>query len=133
MIGHTPGPWSIVIDGTCSAAWPYIVPVFFDGVFDPDDAVAELPSCYVERTKRNGRRIDGMPASYLEAPKRFKKKPCHDEVMANAHLIAAAPDLLAAAKKVLEWSHGMEEAPVDCRPFFFDPLRAAVAKAEGES
>lgn len=56
---------------------------------------------------------------------------CHgydDEVVANAHLFAAAPDLLAAAKALLmspditSWDTKATIA-----------LRAAIAKAEGRS
>lgn len=51
---------------------------------------------------------------------------------ANAHLIAAAPDLLAALEEI-------ESLPVDdygCReipPGFLDKARAAIAKAKGAS
>ncbi len=53
-----------------------------------------------------------------------------DETIANAHLIAAAPDLLAALERV-----------IDCHVTGINPLsdaailsaRAAIAKARGES
>lgn len=59
-----------------------------------------------------------------------------DEVMANARLIAAAPDLLAACKLVLQrWTFSEDQIHThtwhdmqDCR----EVLLAAVAKAEGE-
>jgi hypothetical protein len=46
-----------------------------------------------------------------------------DEEAANARLIAAAPDLLAALKRVC--SHGYRSSPD------WDSARAAIAKAEG--
>jgi len=50
---------------------------------------------------------------------------------ANAQLIAAAPDLLEAARSAIEWAaqvpYPYREWPFVCR------LRAAIAKAEGKS
>lgn len=65
---------------------------------------------------------DGMVAAtrYLgNAPER------EAEHAANAALIAAAPDLLQAARMVMTWPSHENMTPV------FDALRAAIAKAEG--
>lgn len=41
-----------------------------------------------------------MPGPYSEKPKRFRKTRDHDQVMADAILIAAAPEIAIA----LEWA-----------------------------
>lgn len=53
---------------------------------------------------------------------------CNEGTFANARLIAAAPDLLAACKEVDDWLHGcdFEDAPV------WDKVKAAIRKATGE-
>jgi hypothetical protein len=64
----------------------------------------------------------------------IKVRDAHDGVIAgmhvndeaNARLIAAAPDLLAALKKVLTMTEGV--APLGS---FGEQARAAIAKAEG--
>lgn len=63
-----------------------------------------------------------------------------DENRANAHLIAAAPDLLEAAKLVIAWYEAEDDnSKTDfyerqrmCRDSE-DALRAAIAKATGDS
>ena len=56
----------------------------------------------------------------------FGRKKITDEMIANARLIAAAPDLLAIAKRALN-----ESARV--RPDFAADIRTAIAAAEGET
>ena len=51
-----------------------------------------------------------------------------DEVIANARLIAAAPELLEACKKAEGWLSGWASAEP-----YIDVLRAAIAKATGEA
>ncbi len=58
----------------------------------------------------------------------------HEVNMANAHLIAAAPDLLAACKEARQW---LGDAPPDGEGEFYNELRrvlsvmdAAIAKGE---
>jgi hypothetical protein len=54
----------------------------------------------------------------------------HDHATANARLIAAAPDLLAALKAILLMRHAMSQnAHVDDR--LCEIAEAAIAKAEG--
>ena len=56
----------------------------------------------------------------------------HAEALANARLIAAAPELLAALEMVLEYA---EDCAADRgeRPGCIDHARSAVAKAKGQS
>lgn len=49
---------------------------------------------------------------------------------ANARLLSAAPDLLAAIKRIL-WSHDLTCAGPDCSIAGIDAARAAVEKATG--
>lgn len=56
------------------------------------------------------------------------------EKEANARLIAAAPELLEAAQKVLAWYEAEEDHSKE--PDFYkrmDAIRAAIAKATGEA
>jgi len=50
---------------------------------------------------------------------------------ANAHLIAAAPDLLEACKAVLRWAQVMNLYGTSSEPACVDMCEAAIAKAEG--
>src|SRR5699024_5782572 len=73
------------------------------------------------------------PASH-EAP---AKQVAHNE--ANAHLIAAAPDLLEACKAMIEWDDREKDHAVDFQSRMalceqaFNLARAAIAKALGET
>jgi hypothetical protein len=49
----------------------------------------------------------------------------YGDTEANAHLIAAAPDLLEVAKRALNMSARVH-------PDFYTQIRAAIAKAEGD-
>ena len=55
-----------------------------------------------------------------------------DTQQANAHLIAAAPELLEAAKEIVELAYLSDRGGiVEFRPHEFDDLKAAIARAEG--
>jgi hypothetical protein len=53
-----------------------------------------------------------------------------DEAVANAHLIASAPDLYEALNEILNYSGGADHATDD--PYVMDRARAAFSKAQGE-
>jgi len=56
---------------------------------------------------------------------------CEGRGEANAHLIAAAPELLAACKELSEyWRHG---TPVNPGSYAASHILAAIARAEGRS
>jgi hypothetical protein len=102
--GHTPGPWKVsTIDDTIFD--PILLVVAGDYGSDMDWRVSVVADV---RTGWNG----------------------HE---ANARLIAAAPDMLAALKEVAEWA-GKETAQLDHMADAMVALllaREAIAKAEG--
>jgi hypothetical protein len=110
---HTPGPWTFGIrnyDDECKLEFvekpfDYKGPGFFDnpGIFGADGT--EVVGC----------------DEYL-----IFNSP------ADARLIAAAPDLLEAAKTIMENLDGMEgEVTADYHEGIIAPLRDAIAKATG--
>jgi hypothetical protein len=54
-----------------------------------------------------------------------------DTAEANAKLIAAAPDLLAALRAILAEAQAQKDAPLPVYAFAWDQVHAAIAKAEG--
>lgn len=64
---------------------------------------------------------------------RYAGEDARAEALANARLIAAAPDILEAAKAIFEpldaWD-GMSECPITTA--HIDVLRTAISKAEGK-
>jgi hypothetical protein len=62
---------------------------------------------------------------------------CRDEAVANATLVAAAPDLLAAAKEALSYIRALYQTAhgkgLPSNNSMAKQLRDAIAKAEGES
>lgn len=101
MSKHTPGPWKLHrIDS--------------DTVFVTEDRIAR------------GESIPGYNRKLVEMP--HWSDDNYDEKMANTRLIAAAPELLEALKKVFE-----DYASPDWRNLStnIDLMKAAIAKAEG--
>ena len=79
-------------------------------------------------------RLDGVVAQVTQSD----NSPSETDI-ANAHLIAAAPDLLEACVAMIEWDAREEDHAVDfharmmlCKAAF-QKARAAIAKAEGRS
>lgn len=52
-----------------------------------------------------------------------------DEELANAHLIASAPELLEALEEILDYRGGATNALLD--PYVMERAQAAIAKAKG--
>ena len=80
--------------------------------------------------KRFARVIENSPSDFIIADKAFKGTviaTCNDE--ANANLIAAAPDLIEAAKLVLD-ARALGDR--DDEAFALGKLQDAIAKAEGK-
>lgn len=121
--GFTPGPWGIELDGTCSGIWPHIMQHGDDP--SVDDSIAELNTTHSIK-KRHMRAV----ATFRERPDYFQKTEGHDKTMANARLIAAAPELLEALKTIAAF------AEEDAGPFALSAAktaRAAIAKALGQN
>lgn len=82
--------------------------------------------------RRNGYQIEGPRLGFVIAtatsPRIGWAPRTHEEALANARLIAAAPDLLAAAKRIAASmiQHGTESHD----PKAWDALQDAIAKAE---
>ena len=105
MNKHTPGPWKVVDKHPQRSA----IDIRTNKKYGFDNHIAAL---YINPT--TGQTIDKNGITRKDV-----------ERMANARLIAAAPELLEAAKIILELelpeeTHGLEE------------LRAAIAKATGK-
>ncbi len=113
---HTPGPWSVRISGTMTGRGPE---VYREGAHYDDGSEFVIAECGVSETANHG---TGM----------WKRTVSSGAIGANSRLIAAAPDLLAAANAIChaiafatqeELQGAIKEAYVQCR--------TAIAKAEG--
>lgn len=51
---------------------------------------------------------------------------------ANAHLIAASPDMFDSLQQAIEWAEAYTRIGTRNPPEFLDAARAAIAKAKGE-
>lgn len=134
---HTTGPLEVRMDSTCSGAWAEIV----QRCIDPSTGeewfreLARTDTTHVERTNRKGQPLAGMPDTILEKPERFKILPEGEELIANAHLWAAASDLLAACQAEDEWrareAAGALDPAWDYDLMVASKRREAMAKAAG--
>ena len=105
---HTPGPWK-VIDGDSHNGYP------------------EEQSEYEYRVipESTEPRPDNLIASFWDTDWGY-------EALANAALIAAAPDLLAACEHIDKWFRSMLEYIPDYEWEQIEPVVAAIAKARGK-
>jgi hypothetical protein len=97
MAKHTPGPWKVIGEG--------------QAIEIRHDAGEILLGC----------KIYDLICMLPHHP----DKKYHARYAANAHLIAAAPDLLAALERIVAISDRKHDA--------WDDAKAAIAKAKGES
>ena len=106
-VAWTPGPWTPIIRPAMgTAAGCTVATIMPEGPYRGD----------VTRSQ-SAEHIDGI---------------AKDELIANAHLIAAAPDLYAALERALNFianTEGEMGEPLSCG----DIARAALAKARGEA
>lgn len=107
MSEHTPGPWTMTDDGS-----PFIYYLNDEG-------------------------INRFSASVQQgwASANDGQRTPHSEILANAHLIAAAPDLLAALKEIVMGIGPFHQDPLEHAGNVIESMqaiaRAAIAKAEG--
>jgi hypothetical protein len=103
---HTPAPWVLTIRQGGEDATITVAELFPQGKYR--GGIARLQSA---------EHIDGIG---------------REELIANAHLLAAAPDMLEALKALLNGvtQHGMM---ADHGPALREQARVAIAKAEGQS
>jgi hypothetical protein len=118
---HTPGPWSLVIDKY--GYWPHRIVTTARGYWT--QGVGPQPDRGRTVVQWDYDRDDGALSHFsngMEGPSYCT----HHEYMANARLIAAAPELLAACEALV--------AVVRMADAFDEILQAerAIAKAKGE-
>lgn len=101
MSEHTPGPWSVE---------------------DASAIHARKRDIWIETAAK---RLAGVDTDWgTGSPHTIP----HNEALANAHLIAAAPDLL----ETLEYARGIVAMELGEESAHLRPLDAAIAKAKGE-
>lgn len=124
---HTKGPLKVVLDGTLTGITAEI--------HSRDRVLGETELVYV-------RRKDAYPqnnpaakdlGSFDEAPDQYELTEEGAEALANAHLWAAATDLLEALEKLFDgfvlWDLADDNADTDAA---IEAARAAIAKARGQ-
>ena len=92
------------------------------------------PKWTVNETALGGIDIEDFPRSFVVCRTSTEDYPNRAEELEHARLIAAAPELLEAAKKVLAVNDRMERGEAFCYAAVkpgYDALRAAITKAEG--
>lgn len=111
---HTPGPWEADVRTGCCAVYPV-------GVHEGPGLSYERDYMIYYQMGRGLRTMNGT--GYPELT---------DRQAANARLIAAAPDLLAALDRLVDWCDqpADETAPVTD---LLTEAHAAIAKAKGEN
>jgi hypothetical protein len=97
---HTPGPLRVIMNGAYFSAWAEVV----QECTDPETGetwLRELCSTATTHTSSpDGQLIDGPFGTIVEFPDRFALTDDGLELIANAHLWAAAPELLDFAEEV---------------------------------
>jgi hypothetical protein len=107
---HTPGPWRSIIDDTGGqwSGWPLCITAE-----NEDDKT-------VVRTGG-------------QWPYEWDAATSQREAVANARLIASAPDLLEACQEALTYCEHLKSSMFGVEPSHADQLRAAIARATGEA
>lgn len=137
----TPGPWKVVIDSTLTGAWAEVS----QECVDPETNEPWDRELFCSETT-HVRKADCYPPNGTfrdvnEAPDEWELTEDGEEHIANANLIAAAPDYAAAAELLLKWFDGSgssisgrwERIPHTERHEIVDAFRAARRKAGGEA
>lgn len=120
---HTPGPWEIFEVHSGGGKDRGLVYAFI-----------RAPKGQFAGTYQRNRIGTGQGVGFASGPLSREQVP-DAESLANARLIAAAPDLLAADREALAALYGAREAlgHIGNIDLAIDMLTAAIAKAEGRS
>lgn len=113
MSAHTPGPW--ISDSACG--------LYSMNVTSADGSVHVATVLTARPARANGRSpMDTEPVQFGAG---------------NLALVTAAPDLLAALTRIVEWNarqmEGYQAAPLGITTAQLDAARAAIAKALGST
>lgn len=128
---HTPGPWFIWKELAMQREGLDPDEIDFELQHDPDyEIYAGNPSeCTRGRLKGHTAEICTVDADNFDFDD--DEEVCKETALANARLIAAAPDLLEALKDLCDDIEEAGATPLD-RPAYYK-ARAAIAKAEGKA
>lgn len=89
MTNHTPGPWHECNNGRCSCGLVWSIP-------------GDFPVCTVSDDKRHNLQVIAVAHEHMaDAPDLIYQTLPREQCVANARLIAAAPDMLAALRTML--------------------------------
>lgn len=132
---HTPGPWALTVDGTCSGAWFEISKEYNnpDTKHDWTAQICRTNTAFV----RDQTKEPEIAATYEGRPDLWKEDNAsltHEETQANARLIVASPDLLSALADLLKvYADPVANFDSGNWGVDFEPVviaaRAAIAKA----
>lgn len=120
MSKHTPGPWVSKQDGKYRDS-PWSI--------DHEDG---HDASWAPISTEKGRTLAIVVNDDSKRPMDFQEEEMH----ANANLIAAAPDLLEALEylmRIVDSSGDESYVQIHLAPEFFEPARAAIAKAKGQT
>lgn len=123
---HTPGPWKVVPDSTCSGAW---LTVCADG--DVEREVCRTDTFAINQSRK--------ALTITEDADCFDDLADADEIRANANLIAAAPELLDNLAKTNLFLFHVASCLVTTEPAkgllqgHIELNKAAIAAAEGRA
>ena len=126
--GHTPGPWSVKIEGTMTGAWATVYQECVDPNTGEDWDRELFRSDIAHVRKQSTYQMQSGWGELHETPDQWELTDDGSEHLANARLIAAVPDLLAACEAALPWLGGLANENPSVAPEY-EQLRAAIAKA----
>lgn len=125
---HTPGPWKAA--GLAIYAPPSFNSVFYGRKRDYSNPIATICGDPMEDSAELQAEMHDHNGTNRIVMERI---PGALEAEANARLIAAAPDMLAALVRVLDFEQRLTACKVDGGGALVSDIRAAIAKATGQA